>query len=137
MGHTCSFLRTSMSCSQCKSTKANCKLLTSNGISSILPIGKKGLPSAVPKPPQAGKGGNDLEVLCQVQQLRVSLACEMSTLERANDQPILFVEDIIAPQVIKHDGVVLCVDSRVLGPEHRQRLAVKLPACRIVTDVQP
>lgn len=41
-----------------------------------------------------------------------------------DDKPILRVEDVIPPQIIKHDGVVCCV-LREARPEHRQRLAVK------------
>jgi hypothetical protein len=43
----------------------------------------------------------------------------------SNDEAVLAVHDVVAPQVVEHDGVVLVIELRVFVPHYRQRLAVK------------
>ena len=89
----------------------------------------KRLPFAVVQLLEAGQGCNRQQVLREIQQLFVGIAREVCTLEWPNHQAILFIENIVAPKVIKHDGVVLIVMLREFGPQHRQRFAVKHFSC--------
>ena len=78
---------------------------------------------------EAGKGRDGEQVLCQMEKLGVGGPRDMSALEGANDQPILPIEHIIAPQIIEHDGVVLIVVVWEPSPEHWQGLAIEHSAC--------
>ena len=53
-------------------------------------------------------------------------------LVRMNDQAILGIQDIVSPQVIKHDGVGFSVVVWKLGPNETQWLAVKHTCRHIV-----
>mmetsp|Transcript_14455 Transcript_14455/g.31327 ORF Transcript_14455/g.31327 Transcript_14455/m.31327 type:complete len:202 (+) Transcript_14455:819-1424(+) len=82
------------------------------------------LPLAVVEVADLVEAPNDHEVLGQVVQLAVRGPVRVGTLVRPDDKARLLVEDEVAPQVIKHDGVVLVVLGE-LGPNEGQGLAVK------------
>lgn len=91
------------------------------GAGSVVPFLAVVLPLAVVEGRNVLHTGNVLKVGGKAQKLPVCGAVDVSLTEGADLEAVLGVHEEVAAQVIKHDGVLLCV-VLILPPHHPQWL---------------